>query len=58
MSCAAHTDDCGTCVKCGGYNRINVTDRIEHVVCECETECSKCGFQNFWAYGYFQFIRG
>ena len=43
------------CPKCGGVNDINITDAIIGRICECETKCKKCGHENYWAYGHYQY---
>lgn len=43
-----------TCKKCSGGNTIIIKDQINSDICECETICSKCGFEDFWAYGFFE----
>ncbi len=45
-----------SCNKCGeGKNEItNVTDRTNGLVLTCDTECTKCGFEDTWSAGSFQ----
>lgn len=40
-----------SCNKCGGLNR--VTFGSEHTG-EASTKCTECGFEDYWAYGYFE----
>jgi len=39
-----------TCNKCTGQNNINGDLREG----EAMTECTECGFKDFWAYGFFE----
>jgi len=41
------------CPVCNSNNKITKEDTINHDICECETECIKCGHENYWAYGSF-----
>lgn len=43
-----------SCNKCGGANNITPKSMEGTIVCEAETECTHCGFKDYWAYGYFQ----
>ena len=47
-----------SCNRCGMKKNdiVKVIDSME-VACtisECETKCASCGFEDYWAYGYFQ----
>ena len=47
--------DCmGSCNKCGGENKVDTVDTINGAICECKTKCKKCGFTDYWDYGYFE----
>lgn len=46
-----------TCNKCGGDNKIDPVDSIESYICEAETECTECGFKDYWAYGFFESLQ-
>lgn len=52
----AHYDDRGSCNKCGSLrNRtLEVMETVQEIQAECKTKCSACGFEDYWAYGYFQ----
>jgi len=41
------------CNKCGGKNNIQTKDIINGIICECETQCEKCGHFDYWAHGFF-----
>ena len=43
-----------SCNKCKGDNIL--IDEIYDVgsLCEAKTKCSKCGFEDYWAYGFFE----
>ena len=43
-----------TCNKCGGLNHIDVTDSLDHHMCEAELKCKECGFDDYWAYGHLE----
>ena len=48
-------DSMRSCNKCGSNkNTIVVRDSIESTICECDTKCSICGFEDYWAYGFFE----
>lgn len=46
--------DSSTCNKCGGRNDETPTDIVAYQVSECETVCRDCGFEDYWAYGFFE----
>ena len=46
--------DYSTCNKCGSDNDVMLKDSIEGFICECATKCSVCGFEDYWAYGFFE----
>lgn len=41
------------CNKCGGLNKVKETV-VENAICEAETKCTECGFEDYWAYGFFE----
>jgi hypothetical protein len=43
-----------SCNKCGGINKIKITDTIGYTICECETKCENCGFEDYWVHGFFE----
>jgi len=43
-----------TCNRCGGATTIRIKDHIEGTMCEAETTCRSCGFEDYWSYGFFQ----
>lgn len=51
-------DDKLFCVKCGSMNEITVKDRCDNIICECETLCSECGHEDYWATGFFESKKG
>lgn len=46
-------DNLRECPICGGINKVKVTDSMDYITLEAETECYKCGDKNFWAHGFF-----
>lgn len=45
-----------TCNNCGGINKITRTDSEDNIIHECDTECTRCGFKDHWAHGFFESI--
>jgi hypothetical protein len=43
-----------SCNKCSGDNEINIRSTDNGVVSECETKCNVCGFNDYWAYGWYE----
>jgi len=43
-----------SCNKCGGDNRSKPTAFDDDFVSEAKTECQDCGFEDFWAYGFYE----
>ena len=43
------------CNNCTGENEIVVVSMDGGYISECDTKCIKCGYANYWAYGYFQY---
>jgi len=44
-----------SCNKCGGENECQVTDSLDgHTITEARATCSDCGFDDYWAYGFFE----
>jgi hypothetical protein len=55
MSNKTEYDDCRYCNKCGERsNELFEKDSIANTVCEYETKCTKCGFKDYWAYGFYE----
>jgi len=44
----------GTCNKCGGLNDLKPVSWIESTLCEADVKCTKCGFEDYWAYGHLE----
>ena len=42
------------CNSCGAHNEVKQIDGENGVVYECETICKSCGFEDYWAFGFFQ----
>lgn len=49
--------DKGSCNKCGKNNTVISIVSENYVIEECETQCSSCGFKDYWSYGYFESIQ-
>lgn len=47
-------DTSNVCNRCGGNNDTEVRDVVGYTVCEEETTCEHCGFEDYWAYGHLQ----
>lgn len=48
-------DSPDSCNKCGKQNILILKDSIDYLTpCEYETECTVCGFKDYWAYGFFE----
>lgn len=44
-----------SCNKCGGDNEVTVTDTLDgHTITEASTKCDDCGFEDYWAYGWYE----
>ena len=43
-----------SCNKCGEVNDITVTDSMDGRLMECKTKCESCGFEDYWAHGWFE----
>ena len=43
-----------SCNKCKGKNDVDITAFDEGHMSEAKTECLDCGFNDFWAYGFFE----
>lgn len=43
-----------SCNKCGEINAVDWVSQIEGHLCEAKTKCESCGFQDYWAYGFFE----
>lgn len=45
----------GSCNKCSGENEMTVTDTMDsHFITEAKTKCNECGFEDYWAHGWFE----
>lgn len=48
-------DDYYSCNSCGGLNHMNKILYEEcYLVCEVDTTCTECKFNDYWAYGFFE----
>jgi hypothetical protein len=43
-----------SCNRCRGVNEVISVSSENGVMSEGKTKCSKCGFEDYWAYGYFE----
>lgn len=43
-----------SCNKCRGFNKYLKVDTGGGYLIEAETECTICGFKDYWAYGFFE----
>lgn len=43
-----------SCNKCGGVNESITTDSLDYQMLECKTKCRDCGFEDYWAHGFFE----
>ncbi len=43
-----------TCNRCSEVNDVTPESIEGYVICEAHTKCSKCGFEDYWAYGNFE----
>ena len=41
------------CYQCNGSNNIEIVATDEGYISECDAVCSNCGFESYWAYGFF-----
>ena len=46
--------DPNSCNKCSKDNEVTITDSLEYHMLECKTRCKSCGFEDYWAHGYFE----
>ena len=50
-----HYDEMTSCNLCGdGENELIVVSIDAGHVSECRTKCKSCGFEDYWAYGFFE----
>lgn len=42
-----------SCNKCGGENTVKSDPFSPYGSGETETKCNKCGFADYWCYGFF-----
>lgn len=43
-----------SCNKCKGTNSLSRESFDNGYLCEAYTKCDSCGFEDFWAYGWFE----
>lgn len=43
-----------SCNKCSKENQVTVTDSLEYHMLECKTKCKSCGFEDYWAHGFYE----
>lgn len=43
-----------SCNKCQGENKLLNYVFYDGFMHEAETECTKCGFKDYWAHGFFE----
>ena len=43
-----------SCNKCGKDNDWLITSVLDSQVAECHTTCNHCGFEDYWAYGWYE----
>lgn len=43
-----------SCNRCGGYNKHSPESLDGYTICEASTKCAECGFEDYWAYGFFE----
>jgi len=43
------------CQKCGSQNNITEKAIDGWQISECETECQKCGYSDYWSYGFYNY---
>ena len=53
MSNKTEYHDPSSCNKCRGENDIYSEVYDEAYMSECMTKCLECGFEDYWAYGFF-----
>ena len=44
----------GSCNKCGEPNKVSCVSSGDGLLHEAMTECTSCGFEDYWGYGYFE----
>ena len=42
-----------SCNICKGKNEITVMFKVKNIIYECGTRCKSCGYEDWWAYGFF-----
>lgn len=48
-------DDPGYCNRCGAKGVTHTKPVYDsNIMCEVYTKCNACGFEDFWAYGFFE----
>lgn len=43
-----------SCNRCGGSNEYYISSCTRSYIEECKTKCQDCGFEDYWAYGFFE----
>lgn len=43
-----------SCNKCSRDNQLEAISYENGFISECKTKCSTCGFEDYWAYGWFE----
>jgi len=43
-----------SCNKCGGKNEVKANDTDNGIISEAFTKCKDCGFDDYWAHGFFE----
>ena len=51
-------DNKNTCTKCHSKNKIKITDTVNGHISECKAMCNACGFEGYWAQGFFESRQG
>jgi hypothetical protein len=46
-----------SCNACGADNDCTAVDYINSTMSECKTKCKSCGFEDYWAHGFFESSR-
>ena len=42
------------CIHCGGRTILSSHQHDNNYLCEAVVDCPDCGWQSYWAYGYFE----
>jgi len=49
-------DNYQICDKCGGQNNLTYPIYDGYCISEANTKCIKCGYEAFWAYGFYESV--